>query len=114
MKTKKIPLRTCVVTKENLPKKDLLRIVRTPEGEVKADETGKLNGRGAYIKKDLEVLEQARKILTEICKHVRFSRTKMFSTEFLNTQLKKIFLKLKNSTKKISRQWSGFFCCKNL
>jgi len=61
MKTKKIPLRTCVVTKENLPKKDLLRIVRTPEGEVKADETGKLNGRGAYIKKDLEVLEQARK-----------------------------------------------------
>ena len=61
MKIKKIPLRTCVVTKENLPKKDLLRIVRTPEGEIKADETGKLNGRGAYIKKDLSVLEQAKK-----------------------------------------------------
>ena len=61
MKTKKIPLRTCVVTKEALPKKELLRIVRTPEGEVKADETGKLNGRGAYIKKDLEVLEKAKK-----------------------------------------------------
>ena len=61
MKVKKIPLRTCVVTKENLPKKDLLRIVRTPEGEIKADETGKLNGRGAYIKKDLSVLEQAKK-----------------------------------------------------
>ncbi len=61
MKTKKIPLRTCVVTKENLPKKDLLRIVRTPEGKIKADETGKLNGRGAYIKKDLSVLEQAKK-----------------------------------------------------
>ncbi|MBQ3308020.1 MAG: YlxR family protein [Bacilli bacterium] len=61
MKVKKIPLRTCVVTKENLPKKDLLRIVRTPEGEVKADESGKLNGRGAYIKKDLEVLEKAKK-----------------------------------------------------
>jgi hypothetical protein len=61
MKVKKIPLRTCVVTKENLPKKDLLRIVRTPEGEVHADETGKLNGRGAYIKKDIEVLEKAKK-----------------------------------------------------
>ncbi|MBQ6324271.1 MAG: YlxR family protein [Bacilli bacterium] len=61
MKVKKIPLRTCVVTKENLPKKELLRIVRTPEGEIKVDETGKLNGRGAYIKKDLSVLEQAQK-----------------------------------------------------
>ena len=61
MKVKKIPLRTCVVTKESLPKKELLRIVRTPEGEVKVDETGKLNGRGAYIKKDLSVLEQAQK-----------------------------------------------------
>ena len=61
MKVKKIPLRTCVVTKESLPKQELLRIVRTPEGEVKVDDTGKLNGRGAYIKKDLSVLEQAKK-----------------------------------------------------
>ncbi|MBR2827661.1 MAG: YlxR family protein [Bacilli bacterium] len=61
MKVKKIPLRTCVVTKESLPKKELLRIVRTPEGEVKVDESGKLNGRGAYIKKDLLVLEKAKK-----------------------------------------------------
>lgn len=61
MKVKKIPLRTCVITKETLPKQELLRIVRTPEGEVKADITGKLNGRGAYIKKDLEVLEKAKK-----------------------------------------------------
>ena len=61
MKVKKVPLRTCVITKEQLPKQELLRIVRTPEGEVKADETGKLNGRGAYIKKDIEVLEKARK-----------------------------------------------------
>ena len=60
MKTKKIPLRTCVVTKEALPKKELLRVVRTPEGTVVVDETGKVNGRGAYIKKDLEVLEKAR------------------------------------------------------
>ena len=61
MKVRKIPLRTCVVTKETLPKKELLRIVRTKEGEVKVDETGKLNGRGAYIKKDIEVLEKAKK-----------------------------------------------------
>ena len=61
MKTRKIPVRTCVVTKEALPKQELLRIVRTPEGEVKPDETGKLNGRGAYIKKDVSVLEKAKK-----------------------------------------------------
>lgn len=61
MKKRKIPLRTCVVTKESLPKQELLRIVRTPEGDVKMDSTGKLNGRGAYIKKDIEVLEKAKK-----------------------------------------------------
>ena len=61
MKQRKVPLRTCVVTKEALPKSELLRIVRTPYGEVLPDETGKLNGRGAYIKKDIEVLEQAGK-----------------------------------------------------
>lgn len=61
MKVKKVPLRTCVITKESLPKQELLRIVRTPEMEIKVDETGKLNGRGAYIKKSLEVLEKAKK-----------------------------------------------------
>ena len=47
MKVKKIPLRSCVVTKEKLPKKDLLRVVRTPEGDVIVDLSGKANGRGA-------------------------------------------------------------------
>lgn len=61
MKVKKIPLRTCVVTREKLPKAELLRIVRTPEGEVLVDEIGKMNGRGAYIKRDVQVLEQAKK-----------------------------------------------------
>ncbi len=61
MKVKKIPLRSCVVTKEVLPKKELLRIVRTKEDGVLIDEVGKVNGRGAYIKKDLNVLEKARK-----------------------------------------------------
>ena len=61
MKQRKIPLRTCIITKESLPKSELLRVVRTPEGEVKVDETGKLNGRGAYIKKDITVWEKAKK-----------------------------------------------------
>ncbi len=61
MKQRKIPLRTCVVTKETLPKQELLRIVRTKEMQVMPDETGKLNGRGAYIKKDLSVLESAQR-----------------------------------------------------
>ena len=61
MKVKKIPLRTCIITKEKLPKRELLRIVRTPEGNVVPDETGKINGHGAYIKKDIAVLEQAKK-----------------------------------------------------
>ena len=54
---KKIPMRKCLATNESLPKKELLRIVRTPEGEVKVDTTGKLNGKGAYLKKSLEALE---------------------------------------------------------
>jgi len=54
---KKIPMRRCLATNESLPKKDLLRIVRTPEGEIKVDITGKMNGKGAYIKKSIEALE---------------------------------------------------------
>lgn len=61
MKNKKTPMRSCVVTKEKLPKGELLRIVRTPEGTILADVTGKLNGKGAYIKKDMAVLEKAKK-----------------------------------------------------
>ncbi len=61
MKPKKIPLRTCVVTHEKLPKRDLLRIVRSKDGVVEVDLTGKKNGRGAYIKNSLETLELARK-----------------------------------------------------
>lgn len=58
---KKIPLRRCVVTREQLPKSELLRIVKNKDGEVFIDLTGKANGRGAYIKKDLEVLAIAKK-----------------------------------------------------
>lgn len=68
MKVKKIPMRTCVVTKEKCEKRDLLRIVRTPLGDVIVDPTGKANGRGAYLKKDVEVINKARasKILERI------------------------------------------------
>lgn len=58
---KKIPTRTCIITKEKLPKQELIRVVRTPEGSVVVDTTGKLNGRGAYLKKDLAVFEKAKK-----------------------------------------------------
>ncbi|MBQ7140941.1 MAG: YlxR family protein [Bacilli bacterium] len=63
MKPRPIPLRTCVITKEKLPKKELIRVVRTPEGNVIVDEdkNGKTNGRGAYLKKALEVIELAKK-----------------------------------------------------
>ncbi len=59
MKTRKIPERSCVVTKEKLPKSELLRIVKNNENKVFVDVTGKANGRGAYIKKDIDVLEKA-------------------------------------------------------
>lgn len=58
---KKIPMRTCVVTHTKADKRNLLRIVRTKEGNVLVDITGKLNGKGAYILKDLTVLEKAKK-----------------------------------------------------
>ena len=60
MKQKKIPMRTCVITHEKYPKKELIRVVRTPEGNVVVDATGKQNGRGAYLKKDKETIEKAR------------------------------------------------------
>jgi len=61
MKMRKIPMRTCVVTKKKSEKKDLIRIVRTPEGLLEIDLTGKKNGRGAYLKKSEEVFEKAKK-----------------------------------------------------
>ena len=61
MKVRKIPMRTCVVTHEKCEKKDLLRVVRNNEGVIFVDDTLKANGRGAYLKKDKEVIEKARK-----------------------------------------------------
>ena len=58
---KKITMRSCVISKEKCEKKQLFRIVRTPEKEVVLDESGKANGRGAYLKKDKDIIEKARK-----------------------------------------------------
>ena len=58
---KKIPLRKCVATGEMLPKKDMIRVVRSKEGGVFVDLTGKKSGRGAYVSKSEDAIELARK-----------------------------------------------------
>ena len=60
MKQRKIPMRTCVITKEKCEKKDLVRVVRTPEMKVVVDTVGKANGRGAYLKLSKEVILKAK------------------------------------------------------
>lgn len=61
IKPKKVPMRKCVATDEQLPKKEMFRIVRTPEGDIIIDETGKAKGRGAYLSKKKLAVEKARK-----------------------------------------------------
>lgn len=58
---KKIPMRMCIGCHENKPKKELIRIVKSPEGEISLDFTGKKAGRGAYLCKNPVCLELARK-----------------------------------------------------
>lgn len=62
MGAKKTPARMCTACRETKPKNELVRIVKTPEGDIKLDLTGKLNGRGAYICKSAECLKKAQKI----------------------------------------------------
>ncbi len=59
MKPKKIPMRMCVGCREMKPKKELLRVVRSPEGEVSFDLTGRKSGRGAYVCADEACLARA-------------------------------------------------------
>ena len=61
MKTKKIPERRCLGCGVSCPKSSLIRVVRTPEGDVVLDATGKANGRGAYICRKSECFRTARK-----------------------------------------------------
>ena len=77
MKNRKLPLRKCVITREQLPKQDLIRVVRNKELGVLVDPTGKANGRGAYLKKDAAVIKKAQKskrldkhLETEVPEHI--------------------------------------------
>ncbi len=60
-KVKKVPLRKCTGCGESFPKRDLIRVVRSPEGEVSLDFTGKKSGRGAYVCKNAQCFKKARK-----------------------------------------------------
>ena len=60
MAKKKIPLRKCVVTGDMKPKKEMVRIVKTKENEIFIDDTGKKNGRGAYVSMDEAVIQKAK------------------------------------------------------
>lgn len=61
MGVKKIPMRMCTGCREMKPKMELVRIVKTTDGQIRLDATGKLNGRGAYICKNAECLKKAKK-----------------------------------------------------
>ena len=61
MKPRKIPQRRCCGCGESFPKKELIRVVRTPDGTVQMDFTGKLSGRGAYVCRSLTCFKKARK-----------------------------------------------------
>lgn len=61
MKTKKVPMRMCTGCGEMFNKRELVRVVKSPEGEVSLDLTGKKSGRGAYVCKNIECLKKARK-----------------------------------------------------
>lgn len=69
MKSRKVPMRSCVVSHEKLPKSELIRVVNNAEKGVIVDLSGHINGRGAYIKRDINVLEQAVKS-KELEKHL--------------------------------------------
>lgn len=59
MTQKKIPIRQCVGCREKKPKRELIRIVKSPEGSISVDFSGKANGRGAYLCSNLECLKKA-------------------------------------------------------
>ncbi|PTG80899.1 RNase P modulator RnpM [Staphylococcus chromogenes] len=59
MKKRKIPMRKCILSNEMKPKKEMIRVVQNKEGEISADATGKKPGRGAYVSKDVALVEKA-------------------------------------------------------
>lgn len=87
---KKIPIRTCIGCNEGKPKRELIRIVKTSEGEVLVDFTGKKNGRGAYVCPNISCLEKA-------IKTKRLSRT--FEMPIENELYEKLRLEIEKSVK---------------
>ena len=88
MQKKHIPMRMCTGCGEMKPKKELVRVVHTPTGEVTLDTTGKLSGRGAYVCKDLKCLLKAKKqnrfakaFNTQICEEVYEKLEEQFAKE---------------------------------
>jgi predicted RNA-binding protein YlxR (DUF448 family) len=79
---KKIPLRKCVATGEMKPKKEMIRIVRTKEGHVSIDPTGKKSGRGAYLSKDKEAILLAKKT-NALSRHLNVQIDDSLYTELL-------------------------------
>ena len=73
-KVKKIPMRQCMGCNEHKPKMELLRVVRSPEGEISLDFVGKKSGRGAYLCRSLACLEKAVKCLRRARKSGRIGR----------------------------------------
>ena len=62
MSDKKIPLRMCIGCREMKPKAELIRVVKAPNGDISLDMTGKKNGRGAYVCKNIDCIKKIRKI----------------------------------------------------
>ncbi len=83
MKQHKIPLRRCVITNERLPKQEMIRVVRNKEGIFSVDLTGKLNGRGAYLKKTKTVILKAQKT-KKLDRHLEGSVPEEIYNELLN------------------------------
>lgn len=79
--SKKIPYRTCIGCKQVKPKRDLLRIIRTPEGKIEIDKTGKKSGRGAYLCYNIECFKEAMK---------KNSITKALKVDFSQEKIKEI------------------------
>ncbi len=88
MVVKKIPMRMCTGCREMKPKRELIRIVKSSEGEIKLDATGKLNGRGAYICKCRECFVKAHK--SDALSHAFGSKVPSAIYELLETELDNI------------------------
>lgn len=84
-------MRKCVVTQEMKPKQELFRVVRSPEGEIFIDETGKKSGRGAYLSKDEEVIKLAKE------KNSLTAHLKVNVSESIYDELLKILAKERSS-----------------